>query len=77
MSNNRKKIKECRESMDDYKWMMEEAIARGDKDEIQSLRKSMKRAKNELLAMKQKGRKEKRYNDLYNSDAIALAMCAF
>lgn len=76
MSKNKKLVKECHEAMDEFRWMLEDAVARGDKAEAETLRRDMKRTKYDLLSAKRKNGKERRYNG-YESDRIALAMCAF
>ena len=70
-------VKECHEALDEYRWMLEDAVSRGDKKEVEALRRDMKRAKNDLIIKKKKNGKERRYNDQYNADQLALALCAF
>lgn len=77
MSKNKRNIKQCHEALDDYRWMIEDAIMRGDMEEAASLRKSMKRTKNDLLSYKKKDGKEKRYASIQRNDELALAFCAF
>ncbi len=70
-------VKECHEALDEYRWMLEDAISRGDKAEAEAIRRDMKRARNDLHAAKRKNGKERRYNDVWNEDNLALALCAF
>ena len=77
MSGRKQAIKDCYEALDEYRWMLEDAVARGNKSEAESLRRDMKRVRNDLLAVKRKNRKEKRYDSVFYEEQLALALCAF
>ena len=77
MSGRKCIIKDCHEALDEYRWMLEDAVARGDKAEAKALRRDMKRVRNDLLAAKRKNGKEKRYDKVFKEEQLALALCAF
>lgn len=76
MSKNKRTILDCHEAIDNYRWMLEDAISRGDKEEASLLRKELKQARNDMLDAKRCAGREKR-NAKRMQNEIYLAMCAF